>query len=137
MGLILDSSVLIAEERKGQTARQALTQISAYTGENRIAVSVITVMEMAHGLVRANTAERKASRQQFLTNVMQAIPVHPVTVSIALRAGRIDGENTAVGIRLAISDLLIGVTALEIGYSVLTANVRHFQMVPGLTVLSV
>jgi tRNA(fMet)-specific endonuclease VapC len=137
MGLILDSSVLIAEERKGQTARQALTQISAYTGENRIAVSVITVMEMAHGLVRANTAERKASRQQFLTDVMQAIPVHPVTVSIALRAGRIDGENTAVGIRLAISDLLIGVTALEIDYSVLTANVRHFQMVPGLTVLSV
>jgi len=137
MGLILDSSVLIAEERKGQTARQALTQISAYTGENRIAVSVITVMEMAHGLVRANTPERKASRQQFLTDVMQAIPVHPVTVSIALRAGRIDGENTSVGIRLAISDLLIGVTALEIGYSVLTANVRHFQMVPGLTVLSV
>jgi tRNA(fMet)-specific endonuclease VapC len=76
MGLILDSSVLIAEERKGQTARQALTQISGYTGENHIAVSVITIMEMAHGLVRANTPERKATRQQFLTDVMQAIPVY-------------------------------------------------------------
>jgi tRNA(fMet)-specific endonuclease VapC len=137
MGLILDSSVLIAEERKGQTARQALTQISTYTGENQIAVSVITLMEMAHGLARANTPQRKATRQQFLTDVIQSIPVHPVAASIALRAGRIDGENTAVGIRLAISDLLIGVTALEIGYSVLTANVRHFQMIPGLTVLSV
>jgi predicted nucleic acid-binding protein len=137
MGLILDSSVLISEERKGHTARQALTRISAYTGEERIAVSVITVMEMAHGLVRANTPGRRTIRQQFLTEVMQAIPVRPVTTSIALRAGRIDGENTAVGIRLAISDLLIGVTALEIGYSVLTSNVRHFQMIPGPTVLSV
>jgi len=94
-------------------------------------------MEMAHGLVRANTPERKATRQQFLADIMQAIPVHPVTVSIALRTGRIDGENMSAGVRLAISDLLIGVTALEIGYSVLTANVRHFQIVPGLTVLSV
>ena len=137
MGLILDSSVLIAEERKGQTAHRTLTQIGAYTGENRIAVSVITIMEMAHGLARANTPQRKATRQQFLTDVLQAIPIHPVTAAIALRAGRIDGENSAIGIRLAISDLLIGVTAIELGYSVLTANVRHFQMIPGLTVLSI
>jgi predicted nucleic acid-binding protein len=33
------------------------------------------------------------------------------------------------------ADLLIGATALAIGYSVLTANLRHFQRIPGLTVL--
>ena len=62
--------------------------------------------------------------------------MHPVTVPRALRAGQIDGENTALGVRLALSDLLIGVTALELGYRVATANFRHFQMVPGLEIIS-
>jgi predicted nucleic acid-binding protein len=32
-------------------------------------------------------------------------------------------------------DLLIGATALSLGFSVLTANLRHFQKIPGLTVV--
>ena len=46
-----------------------------------------------------------------------------------------DGENQAKGVRLPLSDLLIGVTALELGYSVATGNLRHFQMIPGLSVV--
>jgi predicted nucleic acid-binding protein len=37
---------------------------------------------------------------------------------------------------LPLSDLLIGVTALDLGYSVATANLRHFQMIPGLKIIS-
>jgi predicted nucleic acid-binding protein len=58
-------------------------------------------------------------------------------VPVALRAGQIDGENSAQGIRLALSDLLIGVTALELGYRVATTNLRHFKMVPGLGIVSI
>ena len=61
--------------------------------------------------------------------------MHPVTVSLALRFGQIDGENQAKGIRLPLSDLLIGLTVLELGYSVATGNLRHFQMIPGLSVV--
>ena len=136
MGLILDSSVLIAAERKGRNARQALAEIAVRATGEDVAVSVVTLIELAHGVARANTPERKATRRQFLNELMTALPVHPVTVPIALRAGQIDGENTAQGIRLALSDLLIGVTALELGYRVATGNVRHFQMVPGLGIVS-
>jgi tRNA(fMet)-specific endonuclease VapC len=136
MGLILDSSVLIAAERKGQNARQALAGIATSAPGEDVAISVITVVELAHGAVRADTQERKAARRQFLNELMTAVPVHPVTVPVALRAGQIDGENTAHGIRVPLSDLLIGVTALEIGYQVATSNVRHFQMVPGLRIVS-
>jgi hypothetical protein len=51
-----------------------------------------------------------------------ALPIHPVTVPIALRVGQIDGENQAKGVRLPLADLLIGVTALELGYSVATGK---------------
>jgi predicted nucleic acid-binding protein len=136
VGLILDSSVLIAAERQGHNARQALAEIALRTAGEDVAVSVITLIELAHGVARANTPERKASRQQLLNELVVALPVHPVTVPVALRAGQIDGENTAQGIRVALSDLLIGVTALELGYRVATANVRHFQMIPGLEIVS-
>jgi predicted nucleic acid-binding protein len=122
MGLILDSSVLITAEREGQNARQMLTAISGAAGDAEIAISVVTLIELAHGAARADTLQRKAKRHQFIQELLTALPIHPITVLIALRTGQIDGENQAKGVRLPLSDLLIGVTALELGYSVATAN---------------
>jgi predicted nucleic acid-binding protein len=67
--------------------------------------------------------------------LLTAVPVYAVNVTIALRAGQLDGHNQARGVRVPLPDLLIGVTALELGYSVGTANLRHFQQVPGLSVV--
>jgi len=135
MGLILDSSLLVAAERQGQNARQMLAAIAREVGETEVAISVVTLLELAHGAARAGTAERKAKRQQFTQELVTALPIHSVTAPVALRAGQIDGENQARGIRIPLSDLLIGVTALELGFSVATANVRHFRQVPGLSVV--
>ena len=135
MGLILDSSVLIAAKRQGQNARRMLATISGQAANTDIALSVVTLIELAHGAARADTAQRKAKREQFIQELLTALPIHPVTVPIAIRAGQIDGESQAKGVRLPISDLLIGITALELGYSLATANLRHFRMIPGLTVV--
>jgi len=96
---------------------------------------VVTVLELAHGITRADTTERRERRQRFLDELPIGVPVQPVTVRIALRAGQIDGQSQARGIRIPLSDLLIGVSALELGYGVGTANVRHFQLIPGLHVI--
>jgi len=58
MGLILDSSVLITAEREGQNARQMLAAISGKAGNTDIAISVITLIELAHGAARADTSVR-------------------------------------------------------------------------------
>jgi predicted nucleic acid-binding protein len=137
MGLILDSSVLIAAERQGRNARQMLAAIASTAGETEIALSVVTIIELAHGAARADTAERKAKREQFIQELLTALPVHPLTVPVALRAGQIDGESQAKGVRLPLADLLIGVTALEFGYSVATGNLRHFQRIPGLSLVQI
>jgi tRNA(fMet)-specific endonuclease VapC len=135
MGLILDSSVLVAAERQGQNARQMLASLAQRVTETEIGISVVTLIELAHGAARANTPERKAKRQKFIEELQTAMPIHPVTVPLALRTGKIDGENQARGVQVALPDLLIGVTALELGYSVGTANLRDFQRVPGLSVV--
>ena len=135
MGLILDSSLLVAAERQGKNARQMLADIARQVGEADVAISVVTLIELAHGAARAAAPERKAKRQEFIRELMTALPVHSVTAPVALRAGEIDGENQGRGIRIPLPDLLIGVTALELGYSVATSNVRHFRLVPGLSVV--
>lgn len=135
MGLILDSSVLIAAERQGKNARQVLADIALRAAGEDVALSVVTVLELAHGAARANTPERRETRQRFIRELMGAVPVHPVSASVALRAGQIDGESSARGAPLPLSDRLIGVTALELGYRVATGNIRHFQAVPGVAVV--
>jgi predicted nucleic acid-binding protein len=96
--------------------------------------SVVTILELAHGITRADTPQRRAGRQQFLDDLLAGMPVHPVTVAIALRAGQTDAQMQAAGKRIAVTDLLIGSTALELGYSVATSNVRHFANIPDLVI---
>ena len=134
MGLILDSSVVIAAERFGQSAYRMIETLGIRTGDSEIAVSVVTILELAHGIARANNEQRRATRQRFLDDLVSGLPVHPVSVPIALHAGQIDGRLQAAGTRIALADLLIGATALEFGYSVATSNVRHFEKIPNLVV---
>jgi tRNA(fMet)-specific endonuclease VapC len=135
MGLILDSSVLIAAERRGPNVKRMLSAISLGAEGIEIALSAVTLVELAHGAARADSPQRRAMRNQYIQELTTALPIYPITVSIALRTGHIDGENQARGVRLPLSDLLIGVTALELGYSVATSNLRHFQLIPGLNII--
>ena len=70
MRLILDSNVLIKAERRGQNARQMLAAIARTAGNIDIAISVVTLIELAHGAARADTAARKAKRQQFIQELL-------------------------------------------------------------------
>jgi predicted nucleic acid-binding protein len=137
MGLILDSSVLIAAERQGKNARQVLTDIAQEVGETEVGISVVTLIELAHGAARADTPERKSKREKFIEELLAAMPTYPITASMALRAGQIDGQNQARGVRVPLPDLLVGVAALELGYGVGTGNLRHFNEVPGLSVIHI
>ena len=135
MGLILDSSVLIAAERQGKNARQVLSAITQEIGETEVGISVVTLIELAHGAARADSPERKSKREKFIEELLTAIPVYPLTASMALRAGQIDGQNQARGVKVPLADLLIGVAALELDYGVATTNLRHFRQVSGLSVI--
>jgi tRNA(fMet)-specific endonuclease VapC len=135
VGVILDSSIIIAAERRGHTVREILEQVRAAQGEIEIGVSVVTIAELVHGAYRAKTQEQQDRRLEFIERLSSDVPVHPVTLEIARLAGRIEGQQEAKGVQLAFEDLLIGVTALHLGYNVATLNVRDFQRIPGLPVV--
>jgi tRNA(fMet)-specific endonuclease VapC len=135
MGLILDSSILIAGERRGETVRQVIERIRVAHGDAESALSAISIIELTHGIYRAKTNEDKARREAFTDELARDMIVHPVSLAIAQLAGRIEGEQAAKGVSIALEDLIIGATALHIGFEVATLNVKHFQTIPGLQVV--
>ena len=98
-------------------------------------ISSVTVIELEHGLHRAQTAEQAQRRREYLDTVFAAIPVAPFTKEMAQLAAKLDAEARKLGRTIPFADLLTGVTALHFGYAVGTRNLRHFQMIPDLTVI--
>jgi len=135
MGVILDSSVLIAGERRSETLRQILGRVQASCGDTVSALSVVTIVELTHGIYRARNDADRQRRQAFVEELRRDLVAHPVNMEIAELAGRIEGQQAARGVSIAFEDLLIGATALHIGYEVVTLNLRHFQLIPGLRVV--
>jgi predicted nucleic acid-binding protein len=96
---------------------------------------VVSVAELVHGAYRAKTPAQQQGRLVFIDRLCQDVSVYPVTLDIARLAGRIEGRQEANGVRVAFEDLLLGATALYLSDAVATFNVRHFQNIPGLSVV--
>jgi predicted nucleic acid-binding protein len=136
LGLLLDTSILIASERRGGSVEDILRQARAAHGEIDIAISVVSVAELTHGIYRARTEADRDRRRLFAEGAFNDLIVHPVTLDIARLAGKIEGEQAAQGNVIAFADLLIGATALQLGFDVATLNVKHFERIPGLRLVT-
>jgi len=135
MGLVVDSSVVIAAERRGNTVEQLIRSIAHSTGDQRAVLSSVGLTELVHGIYRAKNEGIRLRRESFIKDLLNDFEVYPYTKETALLAGKLEGEQQLRGITIPFSDLLIGATALQIDYSLLTINVRHFKMIPGLSVI--
>ena len=127
--------MVIAGERRGHTVQQILEQFKSDYGETEIGLSVVTIVELIHGVQRAGTEERRQRRQAFVDELIRDVPVHPVTIETAKLAGRIESDQAAQGVTIAFEDLLIAATALQLGFAVPTGNVSHFEQIPSLKVV--
>lgn len=93
MGLILDSSVAIAAERRGDTVQAFLQRVIDTAGDQEVALSPVGVVELVHGIHRADTAERRARREAFVEELLSTVAIYPLTTDIARLAGKLDAEQ--------------------------------------------
>ena len=131
MGLILDSSVLVAFERRRFDLERLLTDCSPP------AIAAITVAELLIGVERADTPERRARRESFVQNIFARVPMIPFDLPqarlFAVHFADLARRGQVIGDR----DLQIAVTALGLGYDLATLNVGEFQRVIGLRLIDV
>jgi predicted nucleic acid-binding protein len=133
---MLDTSIVVAGERRGWTISQFLDDIHIRYNEAEVGLSVVTIVELTHGVFRAKHIGQQQRRQAFVDALAAYLPVYPVTLQIARLAGRIQGQQAQRGVNIPFEDLLIAATAIDLGFGVATANVRHFELVPDLRVVT-
>lgn len=131
MGTLIDSSVLIAAERR---TLDLATAMVAHADEP-VAIAAITASELLHGVHRAATATQRRHRQSFVERLLAALPVVPFDLVTARIHASLWAAVAAKGARIGAHDLLIGATAIAAGYRVATRDRRSFGRIPGLEVL--
>jgi tRNA(fMet)-specific endonuclease VapC len=115
MGVIIDTSTLVTAERRKHNVGEIFTQLREAFGEAEAGLSAVTLVELAHGIERAELDAHRVRRQAFLDDLISDIEIFPVKSEIALLAGKISGQQARHGINLPFEDLLIGATALHHG----------------------
>ncbi len=131
MGLIVDTSVLIAAER-GAVRMEAL--LEAYRAEP-VGIAAITASELLHGCHRATTLAVRVRRTAFVEGLLTMLPVLPFGLPEARRHAELWAELARDGSMAGPHDMLVGATALARGDAVATLNQREFRRIAGLVVV--
>lgn len=128
--MILDTSILIAYERGSLD----LDHFVKGREKEPFGISVITVSELLHGIHRADSEKRRLKREAFVQKAIDTIPVFPFDIPAARIYAEIWAYLLKKGIQVGAHDLMIASTAISLGFSVATHNLRDFKKIEGLTV---
>lgn len=131
MGTLIDSSVLIAAERRALDLDAAM----AAHGDEPVGIAAITASELLHGVQRAATAAQRLRRETFVERLLAVLPVFPFDLVTARLHASLWASLAAKGATVGAHDLLIGATAIAAGYRVATRDRRSFGRIPGLEVV--
>ncbi len=130
MAGLVDTSVVIAMERRGYTIDQSVEFLLSRS----VAIASVTVSELLAGLYRAQSGQRTDLRRAFIETVIKAAPVLPFDLSAArLHASLID-RLRRTGQPIGANDVLIAATAMAHDRWIITENVRDFGRIEGLRV---
>ena len=129
MGILIDSSVLIAGERGDLD----LDAVLARSGDDALGVAAITVAEVLYGVHRLGGL-RRMHAQQFADRWLAALPVVAFDVETAAVHATLAVELGREGLPMGAHDLVIAATAVRLGYAVATRDRRSFARIEGLDV---
>jgi predicted nucleic acid-binding protein len=130
VGILIDSSVLIAHER----AQIDLESRIRNAREETAYISVITTSELLHGIWRAVDAGIRTRRTAFVEALLRELPVIGIDVGVARIHAQIWAEQQAQGRIIGPHDLWLAATCIAHGLGIATLNVREFARIPGLRI---
>ena len=128
MGLILDTSVLIAAER----GRFRIADLFAAYPDEGFYIATITAAELLHGVERAKPQERRAVRSAVVEQYLLHLELIDFDLAVARRHAVLWASLETSGIIIGPYDMLIAATALEYNHRMVTLNTSEFSRVPAL-----
>jgi len=128
MGVIFDTSVLIALER-GALDPDRLVQGRE---QEPFGISVISAAELLHGVHRADTQKRRIKRSSYVEKVLELYAIYPFELGAARIYAEVWATLQRKGVRIGAHDLMIAATAISLGWTVATLDLRDYRKIDGL-----
>ena len=125
--VLLDTTFLVDTERDSGDLDAALDD------EDDVAVAAITVAELLVGVELASRSRRE-DRREFVDDLVNSLPVIPYDLAVAHEHALLLAEVKRTGRPRGAHDLLIAATARATRRSVVTADARAFEDLPGVEV---
>lgn len=127
---LLDTNILseVLKKRPSPLLIERLTK----TPRSAQFTSCICVLELRYGSQRRQDHER--FWQRIRAELLSRITVLGLSEDMAVLAGDLLALLERRGEQVGLPDALIAATALEAGFTVVTANIRHFRRIPRLKV---
>ncbi len=118
---LVDTSVAIDGLRGHE---QAAALLEREFVEGRLVASEITRFEILGGM--------RPEEEEATESLFRSFAWVPVGEVVARRAAELSRRFRRRSVGIEDADYLIAATALELGVPLLTTNIRHFPMLPGL-----
>jgi tRNA(fMet)-specific endonuclease VapC len=133
MGVIIDSSVLIAAER----GRLDWVGWQDTLRDEQQSITVITLSELWHGWHRAQNQEQRSRRERFIRSIEDRFPILAIGVAEARVHARLWSELSVAGKLIGAHDLLIAAVALANGHKLATLNRSEFARIAELQIADI
>ncbi len=132
MGLVIDTSALVAFERRGTPSHDALESL----GTEPTVVPAIVYAELITGVLLADTPQRASARRAKIEALVGAAPIVDFGREAAAQWALLFTLLRRAGRPIPSNDLAVAATARALGFGVLVGpdNERHFRNVPELRV---
>ena len=130
MGVIFDTSALIVLER----GSHGLEKLIKGREEEPFGVSVVTVAELLHGVHRADSEKRRLKRSAFVEKIIQTFTLYSFDLNAARIYAKVWANLAKKGSTIGAHDLMIAATAIALGYSVVTADLRDYVKIKEVSV---
>jgi tRNA(fMet)-specific endonuclease VapC len=125
MTYLLDTNICIyiINEQPAQVLRRLIQ-----AGRESLAISAVTVAELAFGIAKSTRPESRSKLENFLSN----FPILDWNEDAAWVYGPVRKELEARGQRIGERDLLLACQALARNATMVTNNTREFERIDGL-----
>jgi tRNA(fMet)-specific endonuclease VapC len=124
--VLIDTSIIIDYLRKKNKKK---SRFYKSVGNYTLFVSTITLFELFAGA-------RDERKRQDIDNILEYVKILPFTKNTAKKSGEIHQSLKDKNKLIEIKDLFIAATALSHNLPLMTLNVKHFDRIEELNVLS-
>jgi len=132
VGLVIDTSALMAVERSERALEEALSDL----GEETVTLPATVYAELLAGVQLADTSARAVARRAKIDALTKRVPVVAFGPAAAEHWAEVFAALQRAGTPIPANDLTVAATALELGFGVLVGprGEAHFRRVAGLRV---